>query len=213
MKEPDERTIEIPIITRGGKVGFFYGGPLPKLKEGQVGSIQIPALAFENPQDVTLLTVQETVSILPSGTELQVHMSQREDVMTLPEGLTRLRAINPVWGRGGYAQIRLEEDLRLTFRGAKKPLLEPCKCHVPWLGKSVDSLNQAYTRLSEKFEKHRLSNTGNVFAKVFYLPEKQTTWRSLDSLREQHQAVFEARVFQANDGLFRNADDSEKPNS
>lgn len=202
MKEPDERTIEIPIIIREGRVEFFYGGPLPAMKEEQVGSILIKAFAFKNPEDVVRLSVQETIVILKAGTELYVHMSQETDQMKLPRGLIRLRAIDPFWGKGGFAQVFLDEDLSLTFRGAKKPLLEPCKCRVPSLDRSVDSVNQAYTRLSEHFEKHRRTNTGNVFEKVFYLPEKQTTWHSLDTLREQHQIAFETKMFQAHGWLF-----------
>lgn len=197
MKDLDERTVEIPIIIRNGKVEFFYGGPLPKIKEDQVGSMSIPALAFENPADVASLSVQETVEILKGGTELYVHMSQKEDSISLPDGLVRLRAIDAFWGRGGFAKIVLEESLSLTFRGAKKPLLEPCKCAVPSLGRTVESVNQAYTRLSEHFEKQRRTNTGNVFQKVFYLPEKQTMWHPLETLRQQHQAVFETKMFQA----------------
>ncbi len=206
MKELDERTVEIPIIIRAGKVEFFYGGPLPMLKEGQVGSIEMPAFAFEKAADVARLSVEETLPILEIGTQLQVHVSPKDDGRKMDEAIVRLRAIDGFWGKGGFVPIILEEQLCLTFRGTKKPLLDPCRCAVPSLGKTVESINQAYTRLSEKFEPHRRTNTGNVFNKVFYLPPGKDVWHPLDSLREHHQAAFEAKMFQAHSWLFSQTD-------
>jgi hypothetical protein len=45
------------------------------------------------------------------------------------------------------------------------------------------SLNHALTMLSERYEKHRISHTGNVYARVFYL-ESDDYWYPLADLRE-----------------------------
>ena len=201
MKEPNENTVEIPIIIRRGKVEFFYGGPLPELKEGQIGKIEIPADAFVNQQDVARLSVHETVLLLPEGMTLQVHMAL-QGAGKPPPGLHSIRATEGFWGNGGFAEIFLKDPLQLTFRGTKKPLLEPCKCSIPTLATEAASVNQAYSRLSERFEQHRRSHTGNVFSQVFYLPDGKQSWEPLENLRRQREAEFETRMFNAHGMLF-----------
>lgn len=63
----------------------------------------------------------------------------------------------------------------------------------------VDSLNYAFTRLSEEYEPWRKSHTGNIYGRIFY-KEKNDKWYPIDLLRnsvsvkkDEHQLVFEAR--------------------
>lgn len=63
----------------------------------------------------------------------------------------------------------------------------------------VDSLNYAFTRLSEEYEPWRKSHTGNIYDRIFY-KEKNDNWYPIDFLRnvvsvkkDEHQLVFEAR--------------------
>ena len=56
----------------------------------------------------------------------------------------------------------------LGLRGTKPALLRQVECHIPHLDLAVNSLNQAYTRISEVFEPHRRSHTGNVFERCAY---------------------------------------------
>lgn len=63
----------------------------------------------------------------------------------------------------------------------------------------VDSLNYAFTRLSEKYEPWRKSHTGNIYDRILY-KEKNNKWYPIDVLRnvvsvkkDEHQLVFEAR--------------------
>lgn len=92
-------------------------------------------------------------------------------------------------------EIILEKPLRLTFRGTKKPVLEDCRCKLPSLKITVRSLNEAYTKLSEKYEPHRRGHGGNVFQKVFYLPPGQHNWQPLDELRLAKQIAFQEKLF------------------
>ena len=62
----------------------------------------------------------------------------------------------------------------------------------------VDSLNYAFTRLSEQYEPWRKSHTGNIYNRIFY-KEKNDKWYPIDLLRnvvsvkkDEHQLVFEA---------------------
>ena len=45
------------------------------------------------------------------------------------------------------------------------------------------SLNHAFTRLSEQYERHRISHTGNVYERMFY-EEANGAWYPLAGLRD-----------------------------
>jgi len=47
---------------------------------------------------------------------------------------------------------------------------------------SAQSLNHAFTKLSERFETHRLSHTGSVYSRVFY-KESDSHWYPLEELK------------------------------
>ena len=54
------------------------------------------------------------------------------------------------------------------------------------------SLNQAYTLISQKYEKHRGSHTGNVFNKVFY--QEGDDYYPLETLRNQIVYEIEEKI-------------------
>ena len=56
--------------------------------------------------------------------------------------------------------------------------------------KTAISLNHAFTMLSQKFESHRISNTGNVYDRFFY-KESNGHWFPLDDLRRGAQSQTE----------------------
>lgn len=65
--------------------------------------------------------------------------------------------------------------------------------------KVADSLNYAFTCLSEEYESWRKSHTGNIYDRIFY-KEKNNKWYPIDVLRnivsvkkDEHLLVFEAR--------------------
>lgn len=167
----DPLMIEIPVVIKNGKVEFLYG-VLPKLKEETHGRLFIPDYGFQNPKDVGQFLLTETVEFLPAETTLRAPM---KDI--------------------GDKEIILEEPLELTFHGTKKPVLKDCRCSLPSLKTKARSLNEAYTKLSEKFEPHRRGHGGNVFQKVFYLPPGQHHWQPLDELRLVKQIAFQEKLF------------------
>ena len=42
------KTVSIPIRYANGKIEYFYGGKLPKLKDGVIGELILPAYAVED---------------------------------------------------------------------------------------------------------------------------------------------------------------------
>ena len=59
--------------------------------------------------------------------------------------------------------------------------------------KTATSLNHALTLLSQAYEKHRISNTGNVYTRIFY-EEASGHCFPLNDLREGVQAAGERRL-------------------
>src|SRR3546814_19856302 len=59
--------------------------------------------------------------------------------------------------------------------------------------KSAISLNHAFTLLSQKYETHRISNTGNVYTRIFY-QERNGRWYPLKDLRTGVQVQAERKV-------------------
>jgi len=55
---------------------------------------------------------------------------------------------------------------------------------------NATSLNHAFTLLSRQYETHRISNTGNVYTRVFY-QDRDGGWYPLDDLRRGVQAKVE----------------------
>lgn len=58
---------------------------------------------------------------------------------------------------------------------------------------TATSLNHAYTLLSRAYETHRISNTGNVYTRVYYQDLDQC-WYPLDDLRRGVQAKAERKL-------------------
>jgi hypothetical protein len=171
--------IEIPVVIKNGKVEYLHGA-LPKLKEETIGRLFIPDHGFQNPKDVQQFLLTGKVELLPAKTTLRAPMKLR-----LGSALDDVRD----------EEIILEEPLELTFRGTKKPVLKDCRCTLPSLKTKARSLNEAYTKLSEKFEPHRRGHGGNVFQKVLYLPPGQHNWQPLDELRLAKQIEFQKKLF------------------
>ena len=59
--------------------------------------------------------------------------------------------------------------------------------------KPVQSLNHAYTKLSETFETGRISHTGNIYTRVLYR-ERNLKWYPLDVLRNKALAKQEHEI-------------------
>lgn len=192
---PDDfaRTVKIPIRIVDGVPQPFYGPTWPRLIDGAVGDLLIPAHAFVNSQDEVVLTAPLGVEILSAGTVLLVAVSSR----AVGEGIVRREmdfAVNAPFE--AFLEVRLDEALRLQLRGTKKGRLEPCVCTAIHLGKTCDSVNEVYSLISETYEPHRRSHTGNVFEKVMFqhrILNDRPIWEPLAILRDELEAKLEAR--------------------
>lgn len=182
--------VTIPVKVVNGKLEYFYGGTLPELEDGVIGELVLPIFAVKDKKFIQTISREEIVDLLPKGTKLFVSM-RIDDFATIDPELEKLLIDYQ------YVPIILLEDLKLRFKGTKKPELLFCKCAIPALGKiEANSLNQAYSLISEQFEKKRMSHTGNVFTKVFTQKEKENfkyEYQPLSKLRSQKEAEYEKK--------------------
>ena len=65
---PDElaKTVKIPVRIVKGRITYFYGGPMPRLKEGTVGDLVLATCTVTGATGDNL----EAVAITPAGTLL-----------------------------------------------------------------------------------------------------------------------------------------------
>jgi len=187
IPDPFKKTVLIPVRVVEGELKFFYGGPLPSLKEGTIGDLTVPEYTVENDFKLDLIRNKLRKPFLKKGTVLLARLSKKSQN---GNGLLKMVEVFPPT-QGLYAFIKLEEDLEIELRGTKNPELCSCECSMPTLeGAEASSVNHAYTLLSEQFEKHRKTHTGNVFNLV-YVQNKNQEWVRLKEFRNRVYRDFE----------------------
>lgn len=197
IPDPLERMVPIPVRITADGVESLYGGALPKLKEGAVGTLYIPAFAFGNQEQLQAYVRELTVPLLPKGTRLLAAVPGASQgaagLYQLPPGESLLPSL-----QHAFVAFQLAEPLELTLRGSKRAVLRPCRCVIPALASEQPaSVNEAYSIISRAFEDKRRSHTGNVFQKVYWLREDGKgggRWQPLDWLRRPKEAAIEERV-------------------
>lgn len=211
--DPDwTEKVTLPMKRVNGRWEFFYGGDVP-VKDGTLGELTVNADRITDERFRQQVTKELEFKILDEGTELLVALSDRETPgrfdrdwpdprpLKLPPGTTRFVR---VW-LGPSRRKKAEEPeldiapepggLWLKLKG-----LERCELHgsMVKMPPGFDppfaiSLNHALTMLSRAHEKHRISNTGNVYVRFFY-QDKDRRWYPLDDLRTGVQAEGERQL-------------------
>jgi hypothetical protein len=201
MFVPDsgEKRVQIPVQIVEGQVVFFYGGPLPALREGTMGELFVPAYAVVDQKWKKLLDGQTRQMIAGVGEALWVQVVVPEaakiDKKLRDHLVADERPLRLVAGRY-LVKVLLLADLVLRLPGTKKAGLLPCACEIPALGAVASSLNEAYTRISQAYEVQRRGHTGNVFHKVFCSERMDgREWLvSLDTKRNRMEAEYEKEL-------------------
>lgn len=187
------RTVKIAVRIVDGALCPFYGKSWPKLRDGAIGEVTFPAHAFREASDVALLTSRLGIPFIRSGEKLLVAINNDTD----KEGIVREgNQFISATRHFSFVEIITDGELRLDLRGTKRATLASCRCKIPALNKTADSVNEAYKIVSEAFEPERRSHAGNVFLKVFYHcgdHDGKPYWAPLDDLRMQKEAILESR--------------------
>lgn len=183
-----DKTVKIPARVVGGGFEYFYGGPLPELRDGTILDFSVPESAIEDTAFLKVLKTGTYEEILPKGAKVYAAVSSRHIPPALSNKTLSLK--NYLLPDELFVEIVLEEPLKLQLRGTKPGRLKAAKCVIPTLNKKALSLNHAYRLISEAFEPDRISHSGNVFQKMMYIvPDKGC--RLLDDLRGLFEASHE----------------------
>jgi hypothetical protein len=160
------RTVRLPVRMTGGQLMLADGKTLPKIEDDTIADLIIPAYALLADEDRALWTKEESRDMFREETSLWARVRGKHDMLLKASGCCERR----MWANvpASVVEIRLLKPLRLILRAGKTSMLGGCRCAVPALKLEVDSINEAYTRISEKYETHRKSFGGNVFRYVYY---------------------------------------------
>ena len=203
--------VTVPVKRVGERWEFFYGGDVP-VREGTLGELTLSADQITDEQFKQRVMQELTVRILDEGTELLVALSDRTTDGSragawpepyppkVPSGTTRFERIflGPVKPKPGEPPLAPELErggLWLKLKGLERCELQGSTVQMPngFEPKVAISLNHAFTMLSQAYEKHRISNTGNVYSRVFY-QDRNRRWYPLDDLRTGVQAEGERQL-------------------
>jgi len=181
--ERDVKTVRIPVVFKEGRIQLWDGREFPKIRNESYGEIVLSEYAVKDPDLLQELQAEVTVEMLKEG--VSVFLSVMADKVS-PELWKRLEIGEGVINgpEGPCVEVRLEDPLKLRLRGSKNATLCSCRCSIPALrGLEARSLNHAYTLISRRFEKQRISHAGNVFRLGYWRDKSKETWVRLEELR------------------------------
>jgi hypothetical protein len=202
---PLPKRLKLPVRLVDGRWEFYFGGAIP-VQDGAYAEIVVDTSAITDKDFVQRVTQKLVTKCLSQGNRLMVAVTVREPpfhaVLYRPNGETARR----IKVRSGdlpsvstmFVPVTLggpdrkksagllpdEGGLWLTVTGfgecelSSSTVLFPEELDI----EPAQSLNHAFTKLSERFETHRLSHTGSVYSRVFYL-ESNGCWYPLESLK------------------------------
>ncbi len=182
IPDPFARTVSIPVEVKEGQLKRFGGESIPELGDC-IGSLVVPAFAVKHPADLQWLTESRTISLFPEGTLLLCRVSGRQ----IPESLLsscRFEAVPDATAPGAFVELYVMDELKMHLRGTKNAILAPSRCRIPALNNlTADSLNEAYRRISERFEPKRRSVGGNVYRSIYFFNPRLDAWRPIGEMR------------------------------
>lgn len=215
--------VRIPVKLVGTQWEYFYGGGLA-IKDGAVGDLMVDKVVVTDPLFLAQLRRRSSHKILEPGTELLVGLTIRparfDDARW--RQFLELEVKNPNLdfacfyidrspdtrfvkiSIGGPTKRQAEKDPKATggvflhLKGLHPAGVSSSLVNLPkGVGpESVESLNHAFTVLSERFEPWRRSHTGNIYWRMLYLEENER-WYPLEILRraevakDEHQLIKE----------------------
>ena len=209
--------VTLPVKRVGERWEFFYGGDVP-LKEGTLGELSVSADQITDERFRQRVSHELTIKVLEEGQALLVALSDRSSNVGClgrwpyvfpsgaPPGTTRFECITlgPPKPKASdkYKEVKPELDgvteaggLWLKHKGLERTELAAGTVVMPAGIKPevAISLNHAVTLLSQQYEKLRISNTGNVYTRVFYC-EPSGKWYPLNDLHQGVQAAEERKL-------------------
>jgi hypothetical protein len=193
------KTIKIKVVIENGQI-------MPvdldlKFRDRVQGELTLPADAVVEEKLRSILTGKIRTEILPRDTLLLAVMypirASDSDPSRVVSPDLLYRAYDPrqhgerIYSTDGIlVPLIIREPLLLELRGGVKDArLEFCRCEIPALNIEARSVNHAYSLISLAYEPHRISHSGNVFNKIYFLNGQTRTWEKLDELRYVQESM------------------------
>lgn len=204
--------VRIPVRLINGHWEFFYGGSV-HVKEGAMATLTVDMDQIKDSEFLKTLTSTVYVKVLDEKSQLLVFLSveksqgiprcleRKLDHLEIPAGANmvqyiQLGALQPQMLKGPKREdpkaFTDTGGLWLKVKGYDKTELISSEIIMPaesTIERAI-SLNHAYTLLSEKYETHRKSHTGNVYSRIFY-QDSDEMWHPLSDLRSNALAGIE----------------------
>ena len=180
-KDRYEKRLRVGIRFDGANFVLLDGKPLPALAKDTVAELVLAPDCILDEIVRSRFMAERSIRFLERGTPIMIGVSptmiERGDVKALIR-TSDLGILSPYL----FVEVRLEADLSLRVRGDQEAWLSPCACIIPALQKQAESLNQAFTLISEAFETKRRSHSGNIFERAFAMSDPRE-WKNFDELR------------------------------
>jgi hypothetical protein len=195
--------MRIPVVWSGGQWRQKVISPI-EFNEGAVGELIVDSSGITERAPVIGANARQRVVVLPAGAELRIALTIEPNLAGSLRGLLvqgdtahdetargsdRTRFIS-LWLRGSN-----DPDLRwgagsaglwFVFKGMDLLGIGSGMVDLPKALplEPVESLGQAFTRLSEIFEPWRTSHTGDIYEHIYFC-ELDGRWAPLERLRER----------------------------
>jgi hypothetical protein len=182
-KERFQKHLRIGIRFDGASFVLLDGDPLPALVKDCIAELVLAPECIQNAKLRASLTGQKGILLLKEESRVLCGVSSTMIDDIFAEGLNPSGPV-PIHTAYKFVEITLNADLWLQVRGDQEARLSSCPCKIRALNKEAESLNQAFTLISETFEIKRRSHSGNVFERV-YAQDEHGNWQSLDEFRLQ----------------------------
>jgi hypothetical protein len=209
-KAPSSRGLRIPVRYLGGHWEFKLGGKVP-VDDSTTAELVVSRSSINDTAFLKLMEERGRHKVLEEKTCLLVGLSVKPERPPSAELQKILIAEKDAhigagtWNSWSSVPLSFvavgigkpnEQQSRLlrTERGRLWLLTHGIEAvglgsTIIWLPEEVShepvvSLNHAYTKLSEVYETWRISHTGNIYKRIFYL-ESDSKWYSLELLRNR----------------------------
>ncbi len=178
-----EKNLRIGVSFDGQTFKLLNGSVLPKLVTGSFAELVISPDAISEPSERATFLHEKTAMLLKSGDSVMVGVSPNMMADRYETGIIsaeQLEVASPYC----FLEVQLEQDLLLRIRGDQESRLSPCACIISATEARAESLNHAFTLISQLYETKRRSHSGNVFERA-YARAQSERWCSLAELRSK----------------------------
>ena len=196
IDRPAGHHLTLPVQRVNGQWEFVYGGDIP-VRNGCYADLVVHQSAITDRKFRDLVNQKIVIPVLDEGTPLHVALSDKTGQFRNATGRHEIRVARQYWPGNscGYAPIWLGPSgartpdqerggLWMHHTGLDRCELVSSLIRLPdGMDEFALSLNHAFTLLSERYETHRMSHTGNVYERVFY-EESDGQWYPLSHLRD-----------------------------